>query len=123
MAIFNQGKKFFIYGIINFAITNVVLQIMLLFTNAWASTIFSQITNFLIGYQLYSKYVFNIISYKKSVLFKYFLLAFILFFTNAKLIILISRDYSISKNLAAFIVVPILVVFSFLSQKFLIFRK
>ena len=53
MALFKQGKKFLLYGILNFAITNIVLQILLLFINVWSSAILSQIINSLIGYQLY----------------------------------------------------------------------
>ena len=123
MAILKQGKNFLIYGIINFTITNLILQILLLFVNVWASAIISQIINSFIGYQLYSRYVFKINSYKNSLYIKYILFAFIIYICNAKLIIFISSNYLISKNLSALILVPFLTSLSFISQKFLVFKK
>ncbi len=123
MAIFKQGKNFLIYGIINFTITNIILQILLLFVNVWISAILSQIINSLIGYKLYSRYVFKINNYRKSLFIRYILFAFIVYILNAKLIILLSSNYLISKNLSALILVPFLTSFSFISQKFLVFKK
>ena len=123
MAIFKQGKNFLIYGIINFTITNIILQILLLFVNVWTSAILSQIINTFIGYQLYSRYVFEINTYRTSFYMKYISFAFIMYILNAKLIILISNNFLISKNLSALILVPFLTSFSFLFQKFLVFKK
>lgn len=123
MAIYKQGKNFLIYGIINFTITNLILQILLLFVNVWTSAILSQIINSFIGYQLYSRYVFKIKNYKNSLYIKYILFAFIIYILNAKLIIFISSKYLISKNLSALILVPLLTSLSFISQKFLVFKK
>ena len=123
MAIYKQGKNFLIYGIINFTITNLILQILLLFINVWTSAILSQIVNSFIGYQLYSRYVFKIKNYKNSLYIKYILFAFIIYILNAKLIIFISSKYLISKNLSALILVPLLTSLSFISQKFLVFKK
>ena len=123
MAIFRQGKNFLIFGIINFTITNIILQISLLFLNVWISAILSQIINTLIGYQLYSRYVFRIDNYRSSFYLKYILFFLIIYFLNAKLIILLSSIFLISNNLSALILVPFLTSFSFLFQKFLIFKK
>ena len=123
MAIFRQGKNFLIFGIINFTITNIILQISLLFLNVWISAILSQIINTLIGYQLYSRYVFRIDNYRSSFYLKYISFALIIYFLNAKLIILLSSIFLISNNLSALILVPFLTSFSFLFQKFLIFKK
>ena len=123
MGILKQGKKFLLYGILNFVITNIILQILLLFLNVWTSAILSQIINSLVGYQLYSRYVFKINTYKNYLFIKYILFAFITYILNAKLIILISTNFLISKNQAAFILVPFLASFSFCSQKFFVFKK
>ena len=123
MAIFKQGKKFLFYGILNFAITNIILQILLLFINVWSSAILSQIINTAIGFQLYSRYVFKVNNYKNYFFIKYIIFAFFIYILNAKLIILISTNFLISKNLAAFILVPFLASFSFCSQKFFVFKK
>ena len=123
MAIFRQGKNFLILGIINFTITNVILQLLLLFQNVWISAILSQIINTFIGYKLYSRYVFRIINYRYSFYLKYIVFALIIYILNAKLIIMISSNFSISNNLSALLIVPFLTSFSFLIQKFLIFKK
>ena len=123
MAILKQGKKFLLYGILNFAITNIILQILLLYINVWSSAIISQILNSLIGYTLYSRYVFKVSTYKYYFFIKYILFAFITYILNAKLIILISTNFQISENLAAFTLVPFLASFSFFSQKLFVFKK
>ena len=123
MAILKQGKNFLLYGILNFLITNIILQILLLFLDVWTSAILSQIINSLVGYQLYSRYVFKINTYKNYLFIKYILFAFITYILNAKLIILISKNFLISKNLSALILVPFLASFSFFSQKFFVFKK
>ena len=123
MAIIRQGKNFLFFGIINFTITNIILQILLLFLNVWTSAILSQIINTLIGYQLYSRYVFRISNYRRSFYLKYISFAFIIYILNANLIILLSSIFSISNNLSALILVPFLTLFSFIFQKFLIFKK
>ena len=118
MPIFNQGKKFLFYGILNFAITNIILQILLLFINVWSSAILSQIINSLIGYRLYGRYVFKVNTFKNSLFLKYILLAFFTYVLNAKLIILISTNFVISKNLAAFTLVPFLASFRLFLKNF-----
>ena len=123
MGILKQGKKFLLYGILNFVITNIILQILLLFLDVWTSAILSQIINSLVGYQLYSRYVFKLNTYKNYLFIKYIIFAFITYILNAKLIILISTNFLISKNLSALILVPFLASFSFFSQKFFVFKK
>ena len=123
MAIIKQGRKFIFYGALNFLITNLVLQLLLLLNNVWLATFLSQITNFLIGFKLYGKYVFKVKKLKGHIFRKYLLFAFFAFILNSKLIIYISTSYSISKNLASAIILPFLTLLSFLTQKFLIFKE
>ena len=122
MKILNQGKNFLIFGIINFLITNIVLQLLLLLTSVWVSTFLSQLVNFIIGYKLYGRYVFQV-SNRRIAFIKYLIFAFVIFFLNAKLIIIISKSYLISKNLASIILIPFLVILSFIIQKYIIFKS
>lgn len=123
MAIIRQSKKFLFFGTLNFFITNTVLQLLLFLSNVWLATLLSQTLNFLIGFLLYGKYVFKVNKLKGSIFVKYLIFAFCAFILNAKLIIYFSISYDISKNLASAILIPFLTSISFITQKFLIFRK
>ena len=65
-------RLFLIFGIINFLITNIILQIALLFLPTFFATVLSQLVNFSIGYYLYGKKVFNI-SRLNNLIFKKYL--------------------------------------------------
>ena len=123
MAIIRQSKKFLFFGTLNFFITNTVLQLLLFLSNVWLATLLSQTLNFLIGFLLYGKYVFKVNKLKGSIFVKYLIFAFCAFILNAKLIIYFSIAYDISENLASAILIPFLTSISFITQKFLIFRK
>jgi len=120
-----QSKKtkrlFLIFGIINFLITNIILQISLLFSPTLFATVLSQLVNFLIGYYLYGKKVFNVSRLNSFIFKKYFMLSLILWLLNFGFIELFFY-YGMNKNLSAIIIIPFLVSFSYLSQKYLIFR-
>ena len=118
----NQSKKFLIIGFLNFTITNITLQILLIFMPIWISTFISQSLNLVIGYFAYSKYVFNYPLLNKKSFLKYFLLALISWSLNTNLIFLFTNYAQLSANMAALIVIPILTVISFVAQKYLIFR-
>ena len=55
-----QGRDFLLFGTLNFLITNLVLQVSLFIFKIWLATLISQSLNFIIGYFLYSKYVFKV---------------------------------------------------------------
>ena len=120
-----QSKKtkrlFLVFGVINFLITNIILQILLLFLPTLFATVLSQLVNFLIGYYLYGKKVFNIAKLNSSIFKKYLILSVILWLLNFGFIDLFFY-YGMNKNLSAIIIIPFLVSFSYLSQKYLIFR-
>ena len=120
-----QSKKtkrlFLAFGFINFLITNIILQILLLFLPTLFATVLSQLVNFLIGYYLYGKKVFNIAKLNSSIFKKYLILSVILWLLNFGFIDLFFY-YGMNKNLSAIIIIPFLVSFSYLSQKYLIFR-
>ena len=118
----NQKKLFLFFGIFNFLVTNVVLQISLLLIPIIIATILSQIVNVIIGYYLYGKKVFKLKTLNIKVFKKYLLLSLLLWIMNFALIQSFFY-FGINKNLAAFIVIPLLVSISFFCQKYFVFRK
>ncbi len=119
----NKGEKrlFLLIGIINFLITNTVLQISLLILPTVLATVLSQVVNFLIGYNLYGKKVFKLDILNKLNFKKYLFLATFLWISN---FLLIQSLYLIgfNKNLVAFLIIPLLVAISYLSQKYYVFK-
>ena len=118
-----QGRDFLLFGTLNFLITNLVLQVTLFIFKVWLATLISQILNFIIGYFLYSKYVFKVKIGSKLRLLKFLILSISTWYINLFLIVSFSNYFSISTNLAAVLAIPIIVIFSFFSQRFFIFKK
>ena len=120
-----QKRLFLTAGLINVLITNLFLQLFLkieIFSTSF-STFLSQMINMIVGYILYSKGIFKI---KKiivpNLLIKYTALMLTLWFFNYKGIIYLTT-FSISKNIAALLLVPLLASFSFLIQRFWVFKN
>ena len=118
-----QGQKrlFLVFGIFNFLITNIVLQISLLLIPTFLATVLSQMVNLFIGYFLYSKKVFKFKNLNKFVFKKYFLLALTLWIFNFALIQFFFY-IGVNKNLTAIFIVPLLVAISYLSQRNFVFK-
>ena len=121
--LFKTESKFFIFGCLNFFITNIILQWLLIISTAYFATFVSQIVNFLIGYFLYSKFVFIVRLREKSFFFRYLFLAILSWNINFISINFLSIQFSVSKNLAALIMIPLLTIFSFVVQKYYVFAK
>ena len=119
----NRGEKrlFLLFGIINFLITNTVLQISLLILPTLLATVLSQVVNLLIGYNLYGKKVFKLNSLNKLIFKKYLFLATFLWISNF-LLIQSLFDIGFNKNLVAFLIIPLLVAISYFSQKYYVFK-
>ena len=118
-----KGEKrlFLIFGIFNFLITNLVLQLSLFLIPTLFATVLSQAVNILIGYFLYGKKVFKLKELNKFVFRKYLLLALILWMLNFFLIQ--SFFYvGVNKNITAIFIIPFLVVISYLSQRNFVFK-
>ena len=120
----NKTKiKFLFFGILNFLITQIILGLGLLLIPIYLATFISQITNFIIGYYLYSRFVFD---FKKKYLSKNFILylsyAILIWLINWLTIYFINSNFNINKNLIAILLIPFLVVFSYLVQKNIIFK-
>lgn len=121
----NKTKiKFLFFGILNFLITQIILGLGLLLIPIYLATFISQITNFIIGYYLYSRFVFD---FKKKYLSKNFILylsyAILIWLINWLTIYFINSNFNINKNLIAILLIPFLVVFSYLVQKNIIFKN
>ena len=119
----SKGEKrlFLIYGILNFLITNIILQSSLLILPTFIATVLSQVVNFSLGYYLYGKKVFKLNRLNNNIFKKYLCLAGILWICNFGLIE--SFFYlGVSKNLTAILIIPFLVLISFISQKKFIFK-
>ena len=121
MKIIGEKKLFLAFGIFNFLITNIVLQISLLFLPTFLATVLSQMVNLFIGYFLYGKKVFKFKNLNKFVFKKYLLLALILWIFNFALIQ--SFFYiGVNKNMTAIFIIPLLVAISYLSQRNFVFK-
>ena len=117
----NSRKSLFIfYGILNALITNLLLQISLLFCPIILATLFSQIFNLNFGFYLYGKKVFEVKSLRKRYYFKYLIISLFLWIVNW-ICISYLNSYNISRNLSALIVIPFLALISFMYQKYFIF--
>ena len=118
------GKKrlFLFYGSLNFLITNLVLQLLLVITPIYLATILSQITNLIIGFYLYGKHVFKLKKLNLTNFSRYIFLASFNWFLNFLSISIMFRN-GINKNLAAIIALPFLVAISYYFQKKFIFIK
>ena len=119
----NKTKsKFLFFGILNFLITQIILALSLLLLPVYIATFISQTTNVLIGYYVYSRFVFN---FKKNYSSKNFILyisyAILIWLINWFAIYFININFNINKNLIAILVLPFLVIFSYLVQKNIIF--
>ena len=117
-------SKFLFLGTLNFLITQIILGINLLFLPIYMATFISQAINLVIGYYLYSTYVFD---FKRRNSNKNFILyltyAILIWLMNWFTIYFINLFFHINKNIIAILVLPFLVVFSYLVQKNIIFRK
>ena len=105
----------------NFLISNIVLQIALLLIPTFFATFLSQVVNLLVGYNLYGKKVFKLQKLNNLILKKYLFVSIISLTLNY-IVIESFFYYGINKNLTAILLIPLLVSFSFFSQKFYVFK-
>ena len=118
----SRKRIFLILGLLNFFITNIFLQIFLLFMPIILSTAFSLIINIFIGFYLYGKLVFKIDSLNIKNFKKYLLIAFFLWILNYSFIKYMFL-LGFNKNLSAIFIIPLLALISYFSQKNYVFRK
>ena len=118
----NRKKKLFLgYGILNFLITHIILQVSLLLMPTIFATVLSQFINLIIGFYLYGKKVFKYNGLNNAVFKKYLFLATILWLLNFSFI-QIFFNFGVNKNITAIFCIPPLVLISYFSQKNYVFR-
>ena len=118
----SRKRIFLILGLLNLFITNIFLQIFLLFMPIILSTAFSLMINIFIGFYLYGKLVFKIDSLNIKNFKKYLLIAFFLWILNYSFIKSMFL-LGFNKNLSALFIIPLLALISYFSQKNYVFRK
>jgi len=116
-----EKRLFLFYGILNFLITNLFLHLSLLILPTLFSTMLSQFINIFLGYNLYGRKVFKIKKLANTFFRKYLLLAFTLWILNY-IFINYFFHLGMNKNLAAIMIVPILVSISYLTQRNYVFK-
>ena len=120
-----QKRLFISYGLINTIITNLFLQLTLSFSFISTSfaTLFSQIINMIIGYIIYSRYVFknNNLS-EKIFIIRYLILSLSIWLINFCSINIL-KVFGIERNIGALILIPFLAITSFLAQKYYVFKN
>ena len=120
---FKTSKRFAIFGLFNFFATQIILGLMLLFFPVYIATFFSQFMNIVIGYYVYSKYVFSFKKkYSSKSIILYLSYAILIWLINRFLIYFISLNFYINKNISAILILPLLVLLSYLVQKNIIFK-
>tara|TARA_Y100000589_G_C26874415_1_gene515295 strand:- start:113 stop:544 length:432 start_codon:yes stop_codon:yes gene_type:complete len=116
-----ERRLFLLFGTFNFLITNIVLHISLLKMPIFFATILSQFINLILGFYLYGKKVFKLNNLNNFIFRKYLFLALLLWFFNFSFI-QIFFFLGVNKNLTAVFLVPLLILFSYFSQKNFVFR-
>ena len=118
----NKKVLFLIYGLVNVLLTNLLLQILLLFYPIFFATLLSQIFNLNFGFYIYGLKVFKVKFLGKKIYLKYLFLHLLIWILNWFLINLL-YSFNISKNLAALFVVPFLALISYVYQKNIVFNN
>jgi putative flippase GtrA len=120
-----QKRRFGIAGIINVLITNAALQALLAsnLASIAIATLISQSINTILGYTIYGKLVFRAKGLRERVpVIRYGFLMIGMWLINAAGIEL-GSTLSLSKNVAAILMIPCLAVLSYITQKHWVFRK
>ena len=117
---FKRKILFIIFGLINVLLSNIILQILLLYNSILFSTFFSQSFNFLFGYYFYGKKVFSVRVLNRTHFLKYLFLNIILWNSNWLIINHLSL-LGYSKNLIALLIIPFLALISYSLQRYIIF--
>lgn len=120
-----RKRRFGVAGIINVAITNLVLQLLLAsnLVSVLLATLISQGLNTILGYLIYGKLVFKAddLRHHRPAL-KYLSLMAGIWLLNSGLI-KAGESAGISRNLSAGALIPVLAVISYAAQKSWIFRQ
>ena len=118
----NQKIKFVKNALWVWTFTQIILHVNLLFLSIPWSIFISNCFYIPLGYYFYGKNVFGLKKFNNNALKKFILLTITSWFLNTYATSLV-HSFGINKNLSAFIVMPFLVCFSFLAQKYAVFKS
>ena len=117
-----RKRRFLGYGALNVLLTNLVLQLLLLVLGTGLATFLSQVLNVGLGFVLYGKRVFRVERLQKRSALAYALMALVLWWCNWAGISRLAHA-GFSRNLAAFLLIPVLAALSYTVQKLVVFRE
>ncbi|MBW3071761.1 hypothetical protein CU321_07035 [Prochlorococcus marinus str. MU1412] len=118
----NQKVRFLKNAVIVWSTTQILLHVSLLFFPISWSVFISNCFYVPLGYFFYGRNVFGVYKFKNSYFQKFVLLSIINWFLNTFGTSLV-HSYNINKNLSAFIVMPFLAAFSYITQKYIVFKS
>ena len=119
----HKFNYFLALGFCNFLITNLILQLFLIFSPVFFATFVGQLVNLILGYILFGRFIFRANIKNKKYILKYSLLALFSWQINSFSIIFLLNFYSLGKNIAALIMIIPLAIFSYTLQKYFVFRN
>lgn len=118
-----RKRRFLAFGLLNIAITNVLLQLLLTSNLATGlATLLSQLLNVGLGYVLYGTQVFRVERLGQRSAVAYGGLALLLWCGNWAGITGLAQ-FGWSRRLAALALIPVLATCSYLAQKHLVFPQ
>ena len=117
-----RKRRFLGYGALNVLATNLVLQSLLLVMDTGWATFLSQLLNVGLGFLLYGKRVFRVERLRKRSALIYAVMALLLWWCNWAGIDWLAV-FGLTRNLAAFLLIPVLAAVSYTVQKLVIFRN
>lgn len=122
--LFNLEIKFIFFGILNVILSNLFLQILLFlnFIPIDISTFIYIIFNALFGYLIYGKFVFRVVQIIKIKYMIKYSLSLLISWIILNTAIYQFLKINISPNISSIIMIPFLTSYSFLIQKFWIFK-
>jgi len=117
----NQEKKFIINAIMIWGISQITLHLLLILINISIATLTSSLLYVFLGFKFYGKNVFNKKKYSNFSFIKFLVMTFILWIGNFYGINFFNSILN-NKNISAIIMIPILAIISFTSQKYFVFK-
>ncbi len=116
-----KKKRFLLTAFFVWGISQITLQIFILYFPTILATSFSQIIYIVLGFHLYSSKVFKIKKRNNYHIQRFLMMSLILWFINFYGINFLNI-LIVNKNICATLMIPILAISSFSMQKYLIFK-
>ena len=117
----SKRKRFLLTAFFVWGITQITLQIFILYLPTILATSFSQIIYIVLGFHLYSSKVFKIKKRNNNHIQRFLLMSLILWLINFYGINFFNI-FIINKNICASLMIPFLAISSFSIQKYFIFK-